>query len=52
MKYQIVRHWNRSMGYGKIFDSIEEAREYLRTDCRVQIDKMDGFSFSIVEVSV
>ncbi len=47
MKYQIIRHWNGSKGYGKTFDSIEDAREYLRTNEKVQMDKIDGFSFSI-----
>lgn len=50
MKYQIIRHWNGSKGYGKTFDTIENAREYLRTNEKVQEDKMDGFSFSIEEV--
>ena len=50
MKYQIIRHWNRSKGYGKKFDSIEEAKEYLQNDEYVQIDKADGFTFSIEEI--
>ena len=50
MKYQIIRHWNGSKGFGKKFDTIEDAREFLRTDEKVQEDKADGFSFSIEEV--
>lgn len=50
MKYQIIRYWNGSKGYGKTFDSIEDAREYLRTNERVQEDKINGFSFDIEEV--
>ena len=51
MKYRIIRHWNGSKGYGsKRFDTIEDAREFLRTDEKTQEDKMDGFTFSIEEV--
>ena len=48
--YQIVRCWNGSKGYGKKFDTLEDAREYLRNDERVQEDKINGFIFSIEEV--
>ena len=47
MKYQIIRHWNGTKGYGKKFDSIEDAREYLQNNEKVQTDKTDGFVFSI-----
>ena len=50
MKYQIIRHWNNTKGFGKKFDTFEEAKEYLQNDEKVQIDKTDGFYFSIVEV--
>lgn len=50
MKYQIIRHWNGSKGFGKKFDTHKEAEEYLRTNEKVQMDKADGFYFSIVEV--
>lgn len=49
MKYQIIRHWNGSKGFGRKFDTREEAEEYLRTDEKVQQDELDGFYFSIVE---
>lgn len=47
MKYQIIRHWNGCKGYGKKFDTVQEAKEYLQTNKKVQRDKEDGFSFSI-----
>lgn len=47
MKYQIIRHWNGTKGYGKKFDSIEDAKTYLQNDEKVQMDKTDGFDFSI-----
>ena len=51
MKYRIIRYWNGSKGYGsKRFDTIEDAREFLRTDEKTQEDKMDGFTFSVEEV--
>ena len=50
MKYQIIRHWNGSKGFGKKFDTREEAEEYLRTNEKVQMDEADGFYFSIMEV--
>lgn len=50
MKYQVIRHWNGSKGFGKKFNTREEAEEYLRTNEKVQQDELDGFHFSIVEV--
>ena len=50
MKYQIIRHWNGSKGYGKKFDTLEDAKEYLRTNEKVQQDELDGFCFSVIEV--
>lgn len=47
MKYQIIRHWNGTKGYGKKFDSIEDANTFLQNDEKVQMDKEDGFTFSI-----
>ena len=46
-KYQIIRHWNGSKGFGKKFDTIEEARKFLQNDEKVQMDREDGFTFSI-----
>lgn len=50
MEYQIIRHWNGSKGFGKKFDSIEEAKEYLQNNEKVQRDITDGFTFSIEEI--
>jgi hypothetical protein len=50
MKYQIIRHWNGSKGFGKKFNTREEAEEYLRTDEKIQEYKCEGFYFSIMEV--
>ena len=52
MKYQIIRHWNGSKGYGKIFDTFDDAKEYLQTNDKVRMDKSDGFFFSIEEVTI
>jgi hypothetical protein len=52
MKHQVIRHWNGTKGLGKKFNTREDAEEYLRTNEKVQMDKADGFYFSIVEVQV
>ena len=49
-KYQIVRHYNGTTGYGRVFDTEQEAREYLETDERILQDKADGFGFSVKEI--
>lgn len=50
MKYQIIRKYNGTKGYGKKFDTQQEARDFLRTDPKVQQDKEDGFGFTIEAV--
>ena len=47
MKYQIIRYWGNSKGYGKIFDSYDEAAYYINTNDKIQEDMFDGFTFDI-----
>ena len=45
--YQIIRYWNGTKGYGRKFDTFEEAEHFLATDEKVQQDKCDVFYFDI-----
>lgn len=47
MMFQIIRYWNGTRGYGRMFDTLEEAEYYLYTDEKVQQDRRDGFYFDI-----
>lgn len=47
MMFQIIRYWNGTRGYGRMFDTLEEAEHYLDTDVEVQEDRCNGFSFDI-----
>ena len=47
MKYQIIRYWCGTKGYGKEFDSYDEAVHFLTTDEKVQQDECDDFYFDI-----
>lgn len=51
MKFQIIRKYNNSVGYGKIFDTKEEAEKYLKTNPKIADDECDGFYFEIREVN-
>lgn len=44
--YQIVRFYDGTKGYGKVFGSQEEAEYYLETDPKVQQDIANGFFFT------
>ena len=47
MMYQIIRYWNGTKGYGRKFNTFEEAEHFLATDEKVQQDECDGFYFDI-----
>ena len=44
--YQIVRFYDGTKGYGKVFGSQEEAEYYLETDPKVQQEKANVFSIA------
>jgi hypothetical protein len=50
MKYQIIRYWGTCKGFGKVFDTREEAEYFLNNDNKVFQDEEDGFTFGIAEV--
>ena len=47
MKYQIIRYQNGTKGYGRKFDTYDEAMHYINTTNKIQEDMFDGFTFDI-----
>lgn len=45
--YQVIRYWNGTKGYGRKFNTYDEAEYFLATDEKIQQDKCDGFYFDI-----
>ncbi len=48
-KYRIVRYYNGTKGYGRIFDTEDEARAFIDTDPKIKQDKEDGLTFDVEE---
>ena len=47
--YRIVRYYNGTKGYGRKFDTEDEARAFIDTDPKIQLDIEDGFTFDVEE---
>ena len=47
MKYQIIRYWNGSKGYGKTFETIEELNEAYRKWAEKRIKKYEEYGEQI-----
>jgi hypothetical protein len=47
MRYQIVQLGHSLKRFGKKFDDLDEARNFLQTDEQIAADKKTGFTFRI-----
>ena len=50
-KHRIVRCSNGTKGYGRTFDTEDEARAFIATDSKIKQDREDGFTFDVEECS-
>lgn len=48
-KHRIVRYYNGTKGYGRTFDTEDEARAFIATDPKIKQDREDGFTFDVEE---